>query len=167
VFYLFDTGRGFIIDADPTTPPGTPLAQQVTNKAYSGTFSPQATGPFSNQSISGNLISVSGGSAIPAIPDIVMALNANSATAIFNAIVDAATLISQIGNTANRTFGVDYLVLDSTLGHGSATLPPGLFGYFDLNQPVPATFYLFGPNQLVLIGTLSGRNSDVAFVDPD
>jgi hypothetical protein len=101
------------------------------------------------------------------IPDIVMALNvnANSSTTSFNAILDAATLSSQIGNTANRTFSADYLVQDATLGHGSTTLPPGFFGYFDFNQPAPATFYLFGPNQLVLIGTLSGRNSDVAFFE--
>ncbi len=46
VFYLFDLGKGFLIDADPTTPPGTPPGMQVTNKAYAGTFLPKLQGPW-------------------------------------------------------------------------------------------------------------------------
>jgi hypothetical protein len=167
VFYLYDVGAGFIIDADPTTPAGTPVGQQVTNKAYSGTLSPQAAGPFGNQSLSGNVISVSGASAIPSIPDILTALNLPSGGGAFTAIADVASLDSQIGNSPNRTFSDDYQLLDTTLGHGSATLPPGYFADFNLNQQAPATFYLIGPNQFVLIGTLSGSESGVAFFDPD
>jgi hypothetical protein len=167
VFYLFDSGNGFLIDADPTTPPGTPPGQQVTNKAYSGAFSPQAAGPFGNQSLSGNMISLTGASAIPSIPDILTGMNANSANSSFSAIADVASLNSQIGNSASRIFTEDYQVTDSTLGHGSMTLPPGYFGDFSLNQSAPATFYLLGPNQFVLIGTLSGTNSGVIFFDPE
>lgn len=167
VFYLYDSGSGFLIDADPTTPPGTPPGQQVTNKAYSGTFFPQAAGPFGNQSISGKVISISGASAIPSIPDIVTTMNADSRNGSFTAIADVASLASQIGNSANRMFSEDYLVIDSVLGHGRMTLPPGYFGEFNLNQSAPTTFYLIGQNQFVLIGALSGGNSGVTFFDPD
>jgi hypothetical protein len=166
-FYLYDTDTGFLIDADPTTPPGTPPDQQVANKAYSGTFSPQAAGPFGNQTLSGNMISLTGASATPQIPEIVTGINASSANGNFAAIADVASLNSQIGDSPSRTFSEDYQLLDSTLGHGSMTLPPGYFGDFDLNQSAPATFYLIGPNQFVLIGTLSGVNSGVIFADPE
>lgn len=167
VFYLFDSGNGFIIDVDPTTPPGTPPGQQVTNKAYSGTLSLQASGPFENQNLSGNMISIAGASAIPSIPEILTGMNANSASSSFSAIADVASLNSQIGDSASRTFSEDYQVTDSTLGHGSMTLPPGYFGDFSLNQSAPATFYLLGTNQFVLIGTLSGTNSGVIVFDPE
>jgi hypothetical protein len=167
VFYLYDAGSGFIVDADPTTPAGTPVEQQVTNKAYSGTFSPQAPGPFGNQSLSGNLIAIAGASSIPAIPNILTAMDINNADGSYAAIVDVASLDSQIGNSANRTFSANYELLDTTLGHGIATFPPGYFGDYNLNQPAPGTFYLIGPNQFVLIGILSGTNSGVGFFDPD
>jgi hypothetical protein len=167
VFYLYGPGSGFIIDADPTTPAGTPADLQVANKAYSGTLTPQATGPFSNSSLSGNVISVSGASATPLIPDIITAANMVSSNGSITAIADVASLDSQLGNTANRTFGEDYQVLDPTLGHGSAVFPPGYFGNFSSNQPAPATFYLLGQNQMVMIGVLSGSDSGVTFFDPN
>ena len=167
VFYLFDSGNGFLIDADPTTPSGTPHGQQVTNKAYSGIFSPQVAGPFGNKSLSGNLISITGASAIPSIPDIVLGVSVDSSGSFFTAIADVASLNSQIGNSANRIFSSDYQVEDSILGHGRMTLPPGFFDQFSLNQSAPATFYLVGQNQLVLIGVLSGADSGVSSFDPE
>jgi hypothetical protein len=167
VFYLFGTGSGFVIDADNTTPAGTPPNQQVTNKAYSGTFVPQAAGPFGNQMLSGNMISITGGSVIPSIPDIVMGVNFDSSATSFSAIADVASLGSQIGNSPDRTFSEDFQVVDPTLGHGQLSLPPGFFAEFGSNQQAPSTFYLIGPNQFVLIGTLSGAISDISFFDPD
>jgi hypothetical protein len=167
VFYLYASGSGFIIDTDPTTPAGTPVDMAVANKGYSGTLAAQTAGPFGNASLSGNLISVSGASSAPLIPEINTAANVSSANGTFTAIADVASLDSQVGNTANRTFGEDYQVLDPALGHGSAVLPPGYFGNFNSNQPAPATFYLIGQNQMVLIGTLSGSDSGVSFFDPN
>jgi hypothetical protein len=167
VFYLYDTGSGFIVDGDPTTPNGTPANLQVTNKAYSGTLTPQIAGPFGGPNLSGNLISTSGAAPIAAIPDIVTAINLNGVPGTFTAIADVVSLDSQIGNSPNRMFTEDYELLDTTLGHGSATLPPGYFAEFNLNQPAAATFYVIGNNQFVLIGTLSGSPSSVLFFNPD
>ncbi len=113
------------------------------------------------------MISLTGASAIPSIPAIVSAVNASSDSGSYTAIVDVASLNSQIGNSANRTFSEDYQITDPALGHGRTTMPPGYFGDFDLNQYAPATFYLLGPNQFVLIGILSGVDSGVIFFDPE
>jgi hypothetical protein len=167
VFYLYDAGAGFLIDADATSPPGTPADQQLVNRAYSGTLIAQRGQPLGSQSISGNLISISGASAIPSIPDIAVAADFNSSTGLFSAIADVASLPSQIGKSSNRTFTEGYSLTDPTLGHGSLTLPPGFFNQFSLNQPAPATFYLAGPNLFVLIGTLSGADSGISIFEPE
>jgi len=159
VFYLYDAGTGFIIDADPT-------AQQVKNKAYSGTLVRRGSSSFSSSSLSSNLVSLTGSSAIPAIPEIVLAANFDPVAGSFSAIADVASLPSQAGNTGDRSFSDAFQITDTTLGHGSLTLPAGFVADFSLNQPVPATFYLVDNNQFVLIGTLSGAYSGVTFFDP-
>jgi hypothetical protein len=167
VFYLYATGSGFIIDADPSTPNGTPPDQAVTNNAFSGTFVTQTGTPFNAQSVSGNLLALAGASAIPDIPNIAAAVNANSQAGTLSAAGDATSLNSQEGNLPDISFNGSYSITDTNLGHGSGTLPAGFFGYFQSNAQIPVTFYMIAPNQFVLIGAENGANSGVAFFDPE
>jgi hypothetical protein len=167
VFYLYGTGCGFIIDADPSTPDGTPPDQAVTNNAFSGTFVTQTGTPFNAQSISGNLLALSGASAIPDIPNIAAAVNANSQAGTLSAAGDATSLNSQEGNLPGISFNGTYTITNTSLGHGSGTLPAGFFGYFQSNAQVPVSFYIIAPNQFVLIGAENGANSGISFFDPE
>jgi hypothetical protein len=167
VFYLYATGSGFIIDADPSTPNGTPPAQAVTNNAFSGTFVTQTGVPFNSQSVSGNLLALAGASAIPDIPNIAAAVNANSQAGTLSAEGDATSLNSQEGNLPGISFNGTYTITDTNLGHGSGTLPAGFFGYFQTNAQIPVSFYMIAPNQFVLIGAENGANSGVVFFDPE
>jgi hypothetical protein len=166
VFYLCDSGTGFIIDGDVAAATGGPLNGPIVNRGYGGTFTVQTGGPFSAQSLSGNLLAVSGASASDSIPNIGAATNFDPATGAFTAEADVTSLTSQIGQDANVMFGGSASVTDVTLGHGNATVPSGFFGNFSLGQSAPATFYLIAPNQMVAIGTLSGTPSGVSFFDP-
>jgi hypothetical protein len=166
VFYLNDSGTGFIIDDDVAAATGGPLNGPIVNRGYGGTFTAQTGGPFSAQSLSGNLLAVSGASASDSIPNIEAGANFDAATGAFTAEADVTSLASQIGQDANVMFGGSASVTDVTLGHGNATVPSGFFGNFNLAQSAPATFYLIAPNQMVVIGTLSGTASGVSFFDP-
>jgi hypothetical protein len=160
VFYLWDAGKGYIIDADPSTSMAPPN-EAVTNNAFSGTFTTQAT----SFNVSGNTLALFGGSAIPDIPNIDAAVTVNSAASTYSATGDLTSLDSQVGNSPGISFDGTISITDPILGHGSATFPAGVFGDFMLNQPLPATFYIIAPNQFVLIGVQSGVNSGVAFFD--
>ena len=157
VFYLYDTGSAFLIDADTA-------GASASNRAYSGTLSLQSNGPF-DSSLNGNLIAISGASATPGIPNVLAV--ANFANNGITAIADVTSLPSETGELLNRPFTGDFAVTNSGTGHGNASLPSGFFGNFALNQPSPATFYVIGPNQLVLIGTLVGSESGVATFSPE
>jgi hypothetical protein len=154
VFYLYDFGRGFMIDADP-----------MDNAAFSGTFVPQASGPFGATSLSGNLIAVSGGPSVPPIPNLAAAVNIDTTSGALTALGDLRSLNSQEGGIPNLSFSGTTEVLDATLGRGTATLPAFVFGSFT-SASFPASFYMIAPNQFVLIGTQSGVFSDVSFFDP-
>jgi hypothetical protein len=167
VFYLFDEGEGFIIDADPSTPNGTPVALTTTNNAFSGTFTKQQKGPFNNQSISGNTLFLSGATAIPDIPNVDAAFNFIPTALTYSAAGDLTSLDTQLGNFPNFSINGTYSVVDAVHGHGTAILPQQFFGNFNGGQQsYPAAFYLIGPNRFVLIGRQSGAMSGVSFFDP-
>jgi hypothetical protein len=137
-----------------------------TNNAFSGTFTRQNAGPFSGSSVSGNLIGGSGASSLADIPDIEAAVVADSSAGKFNAVADLDSLTSQSGNLRNLSFGGTYLIQDPVLGYGSATLPAFMFDITtNSTNPQPASFYMIGPQHLVLIGTQSGLYSGVSFLD--
>jgi hypothetical protein len=165
VFYLYDTGEGFIIDADPSTPNGTPPALAITNNAFSGAFTTQK-GPFNNQSISGNALFLSGATAIPDIPNVEAAFNFIPAALTYSAAGDMTSLDSQLGNVPNISFNGTYSIVDAAHGHGTAMLPQQFFGTFNGSQFYPAAFYLIGPNRFVLIGRQGGAYSGISFFDP-
>jgi hypothetical protein len=155
VFYLYEAGEGFIIDADPSTNTG------ITNNAFSGTFTTQ-TQSFS---LSGKLIAGSVGSASIDIPDFEAAFNVNGQTGAATAMGDLSS--PSLGNVPNEAFTGTLAITDFPLGYGTATLPAGLFTPNASSQQAPASFYMLGPNQFVLIGTQSGVYSGISFFDPE
>lgn len=168
VIYLYDQGAGFVIDADPSTPNGTPPDQAVTNNAFSGTLTMQAAGPFTNGSVSGNLIAGFGASAASNIPNWDLAFTVDTSNGSYSAEGDLTSLPSQDGNAINGQISGTYPGLVSkALGHGRLTVPATVFGDFTSGNTVTASFYLIAPNQFVLIGVTGGEYSGVAFVDPD
>lgn len=166
-FYLNDVGQGFVIDADPSTPNGTPPDQIVTNNAFSGTLIPKTSSGFSAASFSGNVLYASGASAIPDIPDISAVLNMNGAAGTYTAFGDLASLNSQGGNAPNITFNGSLTLIDPSLGHGLISFPQQVFGVFNgQTQAYRASFYLIGPNQFVAMGLQSGVYTGVITGDP-
>jgi hypothetical protein len=157
VFYLYSAGNGFILDTDPSTNTG------ITNNAFSGTFTTQTQ----NFALSGNLIGGSVGSAIPDIPNFEAAFNINGQTGAATAAGDLTSLPSELGNVPNINFTGSFAIVTYSLGYGTATLPAGLFTPTPASTQSPASFYLVGPNQMVLIGTQSGVYSGITFLDPD
>ncbi|HXM98816.1 MAG TPA: hypothetical protein VN982_10105 [Candidatus Dormibacteraeota bacterium] len=166
VFYLYDTGSGFIIDTDPSAPNGTPPPLAITNNALSGTLTQQAPGPFTNQSLSGNLLVRSGASSIPDIPNLAGAINVDNVAATFTGIGDLASIPSQVDDVPNVTFSGTYNMVDQTSGHASGTLPAGFEGNFTQGLTYPVSFYMIAPNQFVLISRQSGAFSGITFFDP-
>ncbi|HEY0704002.1 MAG TPA: hypothetical protein VGD60_14635 [Candidatus Acidoferrales bacterium] len=160
VIYLWNFGQGFILDTDPSN------ATPITNDAFLGTFTPQSAGPFDATILSGNLSVLSGGSASVDIPYIASALTVDNTASTFTGIGDVASSDTQAGNVADVSFSGSYAIDDATLGHGTAVLPSAFFGDFTPGATSSATFYVIGPNQLVLIGTQNGVYSGVTFVQP-
>lgn len=153
VFYLWDGGEGFIIDADPSN-----------NRAFSGTFVTQ-TGPFEPQTVSRNLLGLFGASAIPDIPNLEVAMTVNSSAGTYSAMGNLTSLDSQVGNSPNVSFDGNISVTDANLGHGTASFPSGVYGNFSSSQLLPGSFYIIGPNQCVFIGQENGVESGVAFFE--
>jgi hypothetical protein len=79
-------------------------------------------------------------------------------------MADADTL--QEGNLRNQSLAGTFSITDPATGHGTMTLPAGIFGDFIPDQE-PASFYIIGPNQMVVIGQQSGLLSGISFLDPD
>jgi hypothetical protein len=180
VFYLYDTGRGFIIDTDISTPTLPSVACPMTNNAFSGTLTPQAAGPFNNASVSGNFLAGFGASASPNLPNAALTFNIDS-TGAYTAAGDVTSLDTQGGNLPDVSFfgkSGNVSISDATLGTGVILLPPGLFGDFKPQdqtvpcQPTgsrcpavfPAVFYMIDQNEFVGIGLSS--ISGVIFFDP-
>ncbi len=178
VFYMYDAGKALVIDADistcvdstnPCSPSLPPSGLPITNTAFSGTFVPQASGPFSDSSLSGDLIGGSGASAIPDVPDIAAIVSADASSGSFNILADLDSANPQTGNLQNYAFVGTYSVSsqapDPALGYGTANLPAFVFDSF-VAGPASASFYLIGPNQAVMVGTQQGTYSGITLLDP-
>jgi hypothetical protein len=160
VFYLYAPGCGFVIDADPSVHNGT------TNGGLSGFIVQQSPGPFENQNVSGNVLVGSGTSVIPTATDIAAAGSFDSGAGTLVLFGDLTSLSVQGGNAENQSGTGTYSITDSLNGYGTAMVPAGLFGDFTRNAEYPASFYMIGPNQFVLIGTQNGVASNIFFFDP-
>ena len=168
VVYLYDSGKGFLIDITPAN-----SANQIFNYAFSGLLTPQATGPFSiANDLSGNLIALSGGSSIPAVPNIDSSVSFDGPNEQFSALFDFTTTNASIGTNGQvpnfGPIGPDAFRLDDTsLGRGRMAFPGYVFGNFSAPSTDIGTFYLIGPNQFVLIEQSGFGPSGVLFFDPD
>jgi hypothetical protein len=164
--YLYDTGKGFVIDV---TPGGVGV-----NRAASGPLLPQAAPPVSAQSdLSGNLIALGGGSSSPSVPNFDMAATFDGAST-YSAEGDLAssnTAINGNGQFPGFNLASDaFKIVDATFGHGEIFLLGGLFGDPNAGSTDVASFYLIGPNQFVAMGlgpsTVGGIPSGILFFDP-
>jgi hypothetical protein len=187
VVYLYDAGRGFIIDTDISTPTppvgGTPPPCPITNNAFSGTLTPQAlpTGPSPGQFavtdfLAGNMIAQFGASASPNVPNAALTFNVDG-TGGYTAGGDVTSLDTQGGNLPDVSFtgkSGNVSISDSppttpVLGRGALQVPPGLFGDFnpaDQKFPFLVVIYVVDHNQFVGIGFNSGFDSGLMFFDP-
>jgi hypothetical protein len=166
VFYLSDAGTGFIIDTDPTTPEGTPLSLAVTNKAYSGTLTPQVKGIFQGSSLDGPVMMLLGGSAAPATPSLESVMNFETRKGTYSAVGDLASLPSQGAALPNIKFYGNYALIDPVLGRGELWLPAPVLGDFSTNQLRHTSFYLIDQNHAVFLGIESGSYSGVGIISP-
>jgi hypothetical protein len=171
VFYLYDSGRGFIIDTDISTPTIPNLACPMTNNAFSGTLTPQAAGPFTADFFSRNFIAQFGASASSDVPNAALTFNVDT-TGAYTAGGDVTSLDSQGGNLPDVSFTGNrgnVSISDQTLGGGGILVPPGLLGDFNPTHqkyPFSMFFYIIDKNEFVSIGFNSGTFSGVAFFDP-
>jgi hypothetical protein len=161
VFYLFDNGEGYLIDADPSTVGG------PTNKAFSGTLARQIPGPYDNESISGALIGISGAASVPGIPNVAAALEADPGSGSLTGMAYATSVGTEAGQLPNVSFEGTFAVTDAKSGHGTATLPAGFYGDFAPQAMATASLYLIGGNRFVSIGTQAGLPSGVTYVTPE
>jgi hypothetical protein len=165
VIYLYDTGKGFIIDV-------TPSSQAGGCHAFSGPLIPQSAGPFSIAThLSGNLIALGGGSSSPSIPSVDFAANFDSTISpgTYNFLIDLASSNSTIGS-GGQVAGVSltdhYLIDDANTGHGVIRMIGGIIGDPNTFAADLANYYIIGPNQFVAIGQTMGVPSGVLFFDP-
>jgi len=171
VFYLYDAGRGFIIDTDISTPTVQNVACPMTNNAFSGTLTPQVAGPFTSAFVTGNYLAEFGASASPNLPNAALTFNVDG-TGAYTAGGDVTSLDTQGGNLPDVSFTGktgNVSISDPTLGAGVISVPPGLFGDFnpaDQKFPFPALFYIIDQNEFVGIGFNAGTFSGVMFFDP-
>jgi len=161
VFYLYDNGEGYLIDADPSTVGG------PTNKAFSGTLARQIPGPYDNESISGALIGISGAASVPGIPNVAAALEADPSSGVLTGMAYATSVSSEAGQLPNVSFEGTFSVTDAKSGHGTAMLPAGFYGDFAPQAMATASLYLIGGNRFVSIGTQAGLPSGVTYVTPE
>lgn len=167
VIYLYDQGTGFLIDADISTPNGTPPNQAITNNAFSGTLTLQTGRPFTTSSaLSGNLVAGFGASASSNIPNWDLGVTLTSSSLTYSAAGELTSLPSQDGIAVGAQFAGTYGLANTVLGHGEFTIPAAIFGNFTSGTTANASFYLIAPNQFVLIGITPGLYSGVAYFDP-
>jgi hypothetical protein len=157
VFYLADSGDGFLLDTTAGTD----------NRALVGDLLPQkGGGTFDNSTLAANLLVTSGGSTKPAIPNVEGSITPSNGN--FTGLADltfpsSAKVPLKATLAPNQDFEGSYVILDANSGRGTAMVPGA---FFDRLDPVPAVFYLIGPNQGVLIGTQQGLNSGVSSFAP-
>jgi len=151
VFYLLDSGKGFILDA--TT--------GASNRALAGSFRRQTGGgSFGLSTLSNNMIVRSGGTsrADAGTLDGVFSVGSNNTYAL--------TLDSRVPGLAdvvNQTAsGIQISSIDSTTGRGKVTIPGPTFNLSEV-------IYFVGPNQFVFMDMTPPPNNSAApivFFDP-
>jgi hypothetical protein len=164
-WYLYNTGQGFFVEEDISTS-GAVTAASITNRALSGTVTPQTGGPFQVSNISGNLVAGFGASSTPLVPNATLGMNFISPTGLgtgklgsYTAIGDLtaiATQGTQEGKIPDASYSGNIAFLSATdlaNGHGLITFQPPLLGAFTSVQVAAyqATFYMIAPNQFVAI----------------
>lgn len=158
VFYLYDSGDGYMIDADTT-------GGGVTNYALSGTLINRTGSSFSNLTLSGNALLGFGGSPTRDVPNVTAAINFGSAS--FSGTGSLTSFLKSGGPYTDASFiNATDQVTDTTNGYGTAVVPASLFGNFTSNTTATASFYLIDTNRAVMIGTQSGTYSGVLFYIP-
>jgi hypothetical protein len=173
-WYLYDKGKGFFVEEDPSTPSGTPPAQSVTNRALSGTTLPQTGAPYKVSDLTGNAIAGFGAASSPLVPNAELGINfTNSSvkpTSVgnYSALGDVTSVPTQGANVPNVQFTGIYRLVDASLGYGGIQFPAPLFGDFSqvTGTNYSANFYMVAPHQFVSVGTQLGILSGVIFVDP-
>jgi hypothetical protein len=173
-WYLYDKGKGFFVEEDPSTPVGTPPATAVTNRALSGTTLAQIGAPYKATDLTGNNIAGFGAATSPVVPNADLGMNFvnTSANATspgnYSAVGDVTSIPSQGGNVTNVSFTGLYRLIDATQGYGAIQFPSALFGDFvsPTGTTIGANFYMVAPHQFVAVGTAQGTLSGIIFVDP-
>ncbi|MGO9589686.1 MAG: hypothetical protein ACLP3K_06530 [Candidatus Acidiferrales bacterium] len=161
VFYLYDSGDGFLIDTDTTAPGG------ATNYALSGTLTARAGSPFSNATLSGNAILGVGGSPTRDVPNAVAGIDFTSSAGTFSGTGSLTSFFKSGGPFVDSSFiNATYQVVDTTNGYGTAMVPASLFDNFTSNLMYPASFYIIDANRAVMIGTQAGSYSGVVSLTP-
>lgn len=175
VFYLYDVGKGYMIDGDSYQ--NIPPANSITNNGFSGTFTPQAA-DLTAQSISGGVVSVFNGAAAPDpsggtlttdLPYIAATFDFAGMSGTFTgvgALTSFTTGFAEVGNS-NLALNGSFSIVDTVVGRGMAELPTAVFGNYPAIQTISATFYIIAPNSFVLIGTQQGVYSGVALFQPN
>lgn len=161
VFYLYDSGDGFLIDTDTTAPGG------ATNYALSGTLTTRAGSPFSNATLSGNAILGVGGSPTRDVPNAVAGIDFTSSAGTFAGTGSLTSFFKSDGPFVDSSFiNATYQIVDAKNGYGTAMVPASLFGNFTAKLMYPASFYVIGSNQVVMVGTQRGSYSGVVSFIP-
>jgi hypothetical protein len=159
VCYLYDAGKGFILDADPSNNNG------VTNEALSGSLTAQASGPFAEAMLAGNMLVRNGGTPTADNPSLIAAIDSDSGGDSFSGIADADSLTAgtaQSGLAFDGTFALS----DAAAGRGTAMVQASSLGDFSSNGSYPVVFYMIGPDQMVAMGAQSGIYSGIVNFDP-
>jgi hypothetical protein len=162
IVYLYDVGKGFVIDA----------TGNGSNTASSGPLLLQAAGPFSTAAdLSGNFIGLAGGSSIPGLPNIDFAASFDG-SANYSTEIDLTTADTGVGSNGqiqNYSFSDIFVIDSTTVGRGLIQFPGGVYEQFGQPDDL-SVFYVVGPNQFVAIGAgpngAGGYASGVVFFDP-
>jgi hypothetical protein len=168
VWYLYDQGKGFLIEEDPSSPNGTPSNEAITNIALSGTTLAQTGAPFSAANLSGNAIAQFGASASPLVPNAEIAFNFASSGGTYTALGDLTSVPAQAANLPNIQFSGQIQLANDGVGYGHILIPAAIFGDFvsPTGTQDTASFYMIAPDQFVGIGVTPNQLSGVIFVDP-
>ena len=167
--YLYAPETGYLAD----------VSVGSLNFALSGSLTPQLAGPFSPQSLSGNLIAREGpASSLPSATisayNADLALNLDPASSTYTTEVDLTTSNVSIGangqvhdvTLSSQTYQID----DTALGAGHLSIVGALVGDPNAFQTDLATFYIIDQNKFVAIGFgqtgQGGPPSQILFFDP-
>ncbi len=141
VFYLTDSGTGFVLDT----------AAGTNNRAMAGTVSPQTITNFALSTISGQMIVRARGSSVSDAQILAGTIAPTTTSGTYNFDLDQRfpSNSSISTQTDGAIPGVSVLALDATTGRGTMSIPTTT----STGTPTSATevFYVVGPNQMVFI----------------